>query len=76
MTLPSMMSERRVWSSLRFRFSEAFTGRLVCRDMMIPFLECFYEAISTKIRSYFLHVIIQSIATWCLSSSFVAHMPF
>lgn len=26
--------------------SEAFTGRLVCRDMMmIPFFEMFYEAI-------------------------------
>jgi hypothetical protein len=30
-------------------FSEAFTGRLVCRDMMmIPFFEMLYEAILTK----------------------------
>jgi hypothetical protein len=61
--MPSSLAWKSVlWRSLRF--SEAFTGRLVCRDtMMIPFLEWFYEAISTQNELYFLHVVIHAIAT-------------
>lgn len=67
--LPSMMSECCVLEKRALEISPVQrgvyrSGRSVCRDMMIPFLECFYEAISIKQNElYFLHVVIHAIAT-------------
>jgi hypothetical protein len=53
MMLPSMMSDmpgkgEKCALEVSLPFSEAFTGWLVCRDMMIPFFGTLYEVILTK----------------------------
>ena len=69
MMLPSMMSECCVLEKRALEISPVQrgvyrSGRSVYRDMMIPFLECFYEAISIKQNElYFLHVVIHAIGT-------------